>query len=126
MNNYSCSVHGKFILEDHSRTMKFQKFLLILVVALPWSGHAAPPAAPVVASTSGRLLASSCFQCHSSSGFEGITGESASETISELTEMRARRIPEGIMDLVARGLTDAQIREIAAYLATLPETKGND
>jgi cytochrome c553 len=30
------------------------------------------------------------------------------------------------MDLVARGLTDAQIREIAAYLATLPETKGND
>ncbi len=106
--------------------MKFQKFLLVVAVAVPWSGHAAPPAAPVAASTSGRLLASSCFQCHSSSGFEGITGGSASEIVSELAEMRARKIPEGIMDLVARGLTDAQIREIAAYLATLPETKGND
>ncbi len=106
--------------------MKLQLFLLIVTVAVPLSGQAAPPAAPVVASTSGRLLASSCFQCHSSSGFEGITGESASEIVSELSEMRARRTPEGIMDLVARGLTDAQIREIAAYLATLPETKNED
>ncbi len=106
--------------------MKFKMFLLMVAVTLPWYGHAGPPAAPVVASTSGRLLASSCFQCHSSSGFEGITGESASETISELAEMRSRKTPEGIMDLVARGLTDAQIREIAAYLATIPETKDAD
>ncbi len=106
--------------------MKFKMFPLILAVVLPWYGHAAPPAAPSVASTSGRLLASSCFQCHSSSGFEGITGESASEIVSELAEMRSRRTPEGIMDLVARGLTDEQVREIAAYLATLPETQDAD
>ena len=113
--------------------MNYKKILqlsaaAIACVGFPLCGHAAEPdlvAAPVV-STSGRLLASSCFQCHSSSGFEGITGESPSELISELNEMRARRVPESIMDLVARGLTDAQIREIAAYLATLPETKGND
>ncbi len=30
------------------------------------------------------------------------------------------------MDLVARGLTDAQIQEIAAYLATLPESGNED
>lgn len=40
--------------------------------------------------------------------------------------MRARKVPEGIMDLVARGLTDAQIREIAKYLATLPSTEDDD
>jgi len=106
--------------------MKFKTILLFVAVALPCSVQAVPPAAPVAASTSGRLLSSSCFQCHSSSGFEGITGGSASEIVSELAEMRARKIPEGIMDLVARGLTDAQIREIAAYLATLPETKDNN
>ena len=126
MKNYSFSVHGKFTFEEHGRVMKFQKFILIAAVAVPLSGHAAPPAAPVAASTSGRLLASSCFQCHSSSGFEGITGGAASEIVSELSEMRTRKVPEGIMDLVARGLTDAQIREIAAYLATLSETKDED
>ncbi len=114
-----------FICERHVRVVKFPNLLLLVAVAVPWTGHAAPPE-PVVASTSGRLLASTCFQCHSSSGFEGITGESPSEIISELTEMRTRRTPEGIMDLVARGLSDAQIREIAAYLATLPENKNED
>ena len=101
--------------------------LILSTLAVPCFGllplaQAAPPAI-ATGSTSGRLLASTCFQCHSTSGFEGITGESPSELISELKEMRSRKVPESIMDLVARGLTDAQIREIAAYLATLPETK---
>lgn len=126
MNDFSCSVHGTFIFEGHARAMKLKEFLLVVAVAVPWTGQTAPPLAPVVASTSGRLLASSCFQCHSSSGFEGITGGEAGEIVSELREMRTRKVPEGIMDLVARGLTDAQIREIAAYLATLSETEDDD
>jgi cytochrome subunit of sulfide dehydrogenase len=103
---------------------------LLLPATLPAADRPAPSSgttaeAPAVPS-SARLLASSCFQCHSSSGFEGITGESPSEMISELGGMRRRKTPEGIMDLVARGLTDAQISEIAAYLSTLPETKKAD
>lgn len=115
--------------------MNCPKSLLLAALALPLSGllttgHASDrqvtSAALPPASITGRLLSSSCFQCHSSSGFEGITGESPSELISELKEMKARKTPESIMDLVARGLTDAQIQEIAAYLATLPESGNED
>jgi len=112
----------------HVIAMKRSKFPLIAAFAIPILGIPAPAIAGGLvptASIEGRLLAASCFQCHSSGGFEGITGESPSETISELAEMKARTYPENIMDLVARGLTDSQIAQIAAYLATLPENGEN-
>ncbi len=132
MNKNSFLIHEEFIGTGHVTSMNCSKLLLLAAWAIPVSlspatGHAAAPVPPpaVAGSTSGRLLSSSCFQCHASSGFEGVTGKSPSEIVSELQEMKARRVPEGIMDLVARGLTDTQIREIATYLATLPPT-GND
>ena len=69
----------------------------------------------------GRLLASNCFQCHgyngkSSIGFERLAGESSSEIYNELREMRTKSRPD-IMDVHARGYTDAQIRLIADYLS---------
>ena len=74
---------------------------------------AAPPA--------GRLLASNCFQCHgyngrSSIGFERLAGESASEIYKEMLEMRQETRP-GMMELHARGYSDAQLRLIADYLS---------
>jgi cytochrome c553 len=73
----------------------------------------------------GRLLASQCFQCHSntagrSGGFESITGKNAAEIIKEMREMKAKAKPGDIMERHAKGYTDEQIRQIAAYLATLP------
>ncbi|HWR80825.1 MAG TPA: c-type cytochrome [Pseudomonas sp.] len=73
----------------------------------------APPA--------GRLLASNCFQCHgyngkSSIGFERLAGESVSEIYNELREMRTK-VPPEMMEMHARGYTDAQIRLIADYLS---------
>lgn len=73
----------------------------------------------------GRLLAAACMQCHSSSGFDSIAGESANEIISEMREMKRKRSP-GIMELIARGYTDLQIKDIAAYLASLPKPYGDD
>lgn len=69
----------------------------------------------------GRLLASNCFQCHgyngkSSIGFERLAGSSASEIVSELREMRAK-MPPKMMDMHARGYTDAQILLIADFLS---------
>ena len=69
----------------------------------------------------GRLLASNCFQCHgyngkSSIGFEDLAGESSSEIYKELVEMRRESTPE-MMDMHARGYSDAQIRLIADYLS---------
>lgn len=78
----------------------------------------APPA--------GRLLASNCFQCHgydgkSKVGFERLSGESASEIYGELREMRTKSRPD-IMDVHARGYTDAQLRLIADYLSKTKST----
>jgi cytochrome c553 len=82
----------------------------------------ATPTAPV-SSTTGRLLASNCFQCHgtdgrSSGGIEGIAGESASEIIGEMSEMSAGAIGNNIMKAHARSYTAEEIRLIAEYLAT--------
>jgi len=114
--------------------MNTSKLLLLTVVALPgfWiltsvrTADALGAAAVTPDIQSGRLVSSSCLQCHSGLGFEGISGESPSEIVSELSEMRARSVPRGIMDLVARGLTDAQIQDVAAYLATLPQSSNED
>ena len=69
----------------------------------------------------GRLLASNCFQCHgyngkSSIGFEQLAGHSSSEIYKELLEMRSK-VPPQMMDMHARGYSDAQIRLIADYLS---------
>lgn len=69
----------------------------------------------------GRLLASNCFQCHgyngkSSIGFERLNGESASEIYGELKEMQSKSSPE-MMEMHARGYTDAQLRLIATYFS---------
>ncbi len=80
----------------------------------------APPA--------GRLLASNCFQCHgydgkSSIGFERLSGESSAEIYKELIEMRTKSRPD-IMDMHARGYTNAQIRLIADYLSKSKTASG--
>lgn len=73
----------------------------------------------------GRLLASNCFQCHGtdgSGGFERLAGKSASKIVSELREMRSETNPD-IMEVHARGFTDAQLQLIGSYFASLTRTK---
>lgn len=74
----------------------------------------------------GRLLAVSCFQCHSSPGFEFITGHPPREILSEMREMGARRKEIKIMDIVVRAYSEEQLKDIASYLATLPPGHGDD
>lgn len=88
---------------------------LVVVVA------GASTAAQAQVGQAGRLLASNCFQCHgyngkSSIGFEQLTGHSSSEIYKELLEMR-NKVPPQMMDMHARGYSDAQIRLIADYLS---------
>lgn len=74
-------------------------------------------------SPNGRLLASNCFQCHSvtgdNHGFENLLGESADEIYEELLEFKSGKEGDGLMARHAMGYTDAQLRAIADYLATL-------
>ncbi|HPE60966.1 MAG: c-type cytochrome [Thiothrix sp.] len=75
-----------------------------------------------------RQLAAQCFQCHGTDGrndaFESLAGESERELISEMHEMRNEK--GGIMHYQARGYSDAQIRAIAAYIASLPGGGSHD
>ncbi len=80
--------------------------------------------AQTASSPAGRLLASNCFQCHGtngSGGFDRLAGESAREIVSELKEMRTKSQP-GIMEVHARGYSDAQLQLIGAYFASLGST----
>ena len=67
------------------------------------------------ANTTGRLLASNCFQCHGTlglGGFEKIRGSSASEALEFMT----KPANSNIMAAHAQGYTRAQLQTIIAYL----------
>ena len=77
------------------------------------------PGAPIMlaqpADTTGRLLASNCFQCHGTGGaggFESIRGNEASEVLDYLTQPAS----SDIMAAHAQGYTRAQLEAIIAYL----------
>lgn len=67
------------------------------------------------ANTTGRLLASNCFQCHGTGGvggFERIRGGEA----GEIMEYLSRPANSSIMTAHAQGYTSAQLNAIIAYL----------
>lgn len=77
------------------------------------------PGAPIMLAqpedTTGRLLASNCFQCHGTGGaggFESIRGNEASEVLDYLTQP----VSSDIMAAHAQGYTRAQLEAIIAYL----------
>lgn len=80
--------------------------------------NAKPPVASSALDTSGRLLASNCFQCHGtngSGGFESIRG--SGEVYQELLEfVNGGEDPGGIMAAHTKGYTIEQLRAIANYL----------
>lgn len=90
-------------------------------------GFAMPAAAQVAgAPHPGRLLASNCFQCHGTNGrgsgsFEDLAGKSASEIYNELRDMKRESKPDDIMNVHARGYSDAQLQLIADYFSKQPK-----
>ena len=88
----------------------------------PSAGATAAVVGPAsISSTSGRLLASNCYQCHGTygtGGFERLSGESATELYGELKEFAASTSSNNIMAAHAAGYTDAQLRAISVYLST--------
>ena len=79
-------------------------------VSTPVTNPVAQPSA-----TSGRLLASNCFQCHGTGGlggFERIRGGEA----GEVYEYTGRTAASSIMAAHAQGFTQAQLDAIVSYL----------
>jgi cytochrome c553 len=77
--------------------------------------------ATVNGTTTGRLLASNCFQCHGtygSGGFDKLLRKSESELLEELNGFaQGKEDANGIMAAHARGYTPEQLQAIAKYLA---------
>lgn len=76
-----------------------------------------PPTGTVIApvSSTGRLLASNCFQCHATNGvggFQRITGGEANNVWKYRSEIAAN----DIMAAHAQGYSDAQLNAIVTYL----------
>lgn len=82
-----------------------------------YDSNATGSGSPIVqpANTSGRLLASNCFQCHGTlgrGGFDNIRGGEAQEVLDYLTKPAS----SDIMAAHAQGYTRAQLNAIVNYL----------
>lgn len=68
----------------------------------------------------GRLFASNCAQCHGTDGQSGTISQLAGMSATDMfNKMKDQQTHSSIMGAQARGYTDAQIKAIAAYFASL-------
>ena len=98
------------------------KYLKLIIILISLNVSLAS-ANPNTLNHPGRTLAANCFQCHGTDGYglEHLAGESASEIIEELQEMKFESARKEIMNVHAQAYTDAEIRLIADYFAKQPK-----
>ena len=71
-----------------------------------------------------RSLAASCAQCHGTEGraaagsiVPGLAGRPEADTVQQLLAFKAGSRPATVMTQLAKGYSDEQIRQLAAYFA---------
>jgi cytochrome subunit of sulfide dehydrogenase len=80
------------------------------------------PASSATIVPTGRLLASNCMQCHGTNGMDGGFDQLAGESVDDFIEkMKDQQSHSSIMGAQARGFSDAELRQIASYFASLPK-----
>lgn len=88
-------------------------------------------AQPAIAQTTcsapdgGRLLASGCFQCHGTNGYNGgfsaLAGVSQLDMLNKLKDMRTKPADANIMYPHALGYSNANLACIALYFSKQPK-----
>ncbi len=73
-------------------------------------------------STLGRNLAATCANCHGTNGaargeMKPLAGVSAAKIVAAMNDFRSGNMPATIMHQIAKGYTEAQVEQIAAYFA---------
>lgn len=73
----------------------------------------------------GRLLASNCFQCHGTNGrgggFDSLAGQSQTDLLNKLNDIRRKAADSNIMVPHARGYTSNDLYWITYYFSKQPK-----
>lgn len=69
-----------------------------------------------------RVWAAACANCHGTDGraqpgMESLAGKDAAETTQKMLDFKSGRKPATLMHQIAKGYSDEQIQQIAAYFA---------
>ncbi len=95
--------------------MKALRLAIAVAMAVAWSP-------PLLAASDPPPGAASCSGCHSSNAAAGsrvarLYGRDAGEIMTAMTGFRNGSLPATVMDRIAKGFTDDELRAIAAWLA---------
>lgn len=98
------------------RALPAAALLALLVSAAPAKAQTDPVA---------RGLAATCANCHGTNGhargdMKPLAGMPADKLIAMVSDYKSGAQPGTIMQQIAKGYTDAQIRQIAGYFAAQP------
>ena len=100
--------------------------LLLSYAAAIFAMLAAPALAQDAAALRTKALAATCANCHGTLGravdgasIPGLAGLPASYMVEQLKAFKAGTRPATVMHQLAKGYSDAQIDQIAAYYAAL-------
>jgi cytochrome subunit of sulfide dehydrogenase len=90
---------------------------LLLAAACAWSTAHAQDAAYV------RGMAATCTHCHGTDGrsvgtVPGLAGGDKANMVQQMKDFKTGKRPATIMHQLAKGYTDEQIEQIAAYFAS--------
>jgi cytochrome subunit of sulfide dehydrogenase len=104
----------------------------VVAIAITIAGLSAPTwvaaqGAPEAAALRLRSLAATCSACHGTDGrsvsdaaLPGLAGMPASYLIEQMKSFKSGARPGTVMPQLAKGFSDAQIVQIAAWFATAP------
>jgi sulfide dehydrogenase cytochrome subunit len=97
---------------------KKQQFIMALVVAiLPIGALAADPLQV-------RGMAAACSNCHGTQGIaqdgmESLAGQRQEDLVKKMMDFKTGKKPATVMHQLAKGYSDEQINQLAAYFAAL-------
>ena len=98
--------------------------LLAALLAVVGAPSPAAPSAAYQQALRLRSLAATCAQCHGTDGravsgsiVPALAGRPEAETLQSLFAFKAATRPATVMTQLAKGYSDAQIRQLAAYFA---------
>jgi cytochrome c553 len=101
---------------------------LVLQVALPLASACAPVLASAQDAHLARNLAATCANCHGTNGqargeMKSLAGLPADRTVAMLAAFKSGALPATIMQQIAKGYSDEQIKLVADYFAAQPAAK---